>query len=105
MYAVATDVNGMFTESEPVTISYTEFTLNDVEYEIIEKGADISIKHYNGTAASVVIPEQSVGYTVKEVGEEAFMNNTALTSIDLPDTITIIRARAFKGCTNLKEMK
>ena len=105
VYAVATDVNGMFTESEPVTISYTEFTLNDVEYEIIEKGADISIKHYNGTAASVVIPEQSVGYTVKEVGEEAFMNNTALTSIDLPDTITIIRARAFKGCTNLKEMK
>ena len=59
---------------------------------------------YAGTASTLTIPETVEGMTVTEIGEQAFMNNTILVSIDLPDTITIIRARAFKGCINLSEM-
>ena len=35
----------------------------------------------------------------------AFMGNTSVKSVDLPDSIAIIHARAFKDCTNLSEMK
>ena len=38
------------------------------------------------------------------IGEEPFMGNATLVSIDLPDSITAIRARAFKNCTSLSQM-
>ena len=60
---------------------------------------------YSGSAASLVIPETVNNMTVTEIGEEAFMDNKSLVSIDLPDTVTVIRARAFKNCSNLSEMK
>ena len=57
--------------------------------------------------ATLTIPE-CVGddswFVVTEVGEEAFMGEEDLVSITLPDTITVIRARAFKNCTNLSKM-
>ena len=59
---------------------------------------------YAGNSASVVIPEVVDGKTVTQIGEGAFEENTALESIDLPDTITIIGKRAFKGCSNLSQM-
>ena len=62
------------------------------------------IVSYTGSASSLTIPETVEGMTVTEIGVEAFMNNTTLVSIDLPDTITVIRARAFKGCTSLSSM-
>lgn len=62
------------------------------------------ITGYTGTATALVIPETIEGMTVIEVGEEAFMGNQTLVSIDLPDTIQIIRARAFKNCSNLSTM-
>ena len=81
--------------------------LNDVTYEKLS-GNGLSISSYAGSASSLVIPEtiehNGVVYTVKEVGEGAFENNTVLESITLPDTIEIIKARAFKNCSNLREM-
>ena len=47
--------------------------------------------------------DTAVIYTVKEIGEEAFLNKS-ITSITLPNTITVIRARAFKGCNSLASM-
>lgn len=65
----------------------------------------VTIKSYSGSAASLVIPGTVDGYTVTVVGKEAFMNNTTLTSIDLPDSITLLAEKCFYGCKNLKEMK
>jgi hypothetical protein len=82
--------------------------LDNVQYEKID-AANCRVIGYTGTAASVVIPTtvefDGAEYTVTEIGEEAFMGNTSLSSIDLPNTITAIRARAFKNCTSLSEMK
>ncbi len=65
----------------------------------------MSVVSYTGSATAITIPANPrEGYTVTEIGEEAFMGNTALVSIDLPDTVTAIRARAFKGCTSLSQM-
>ena len=43
-------------------------------------------------------------YTVTEIGEGAFENNTNLTSVSIPSSITNIGDKAFKGCSNLKSI-
>ena len=78
--------------------------LNDVTYEPLTD-TTCAVISYSGSANSLVIPGTVNGMTVTEIGEEAFMDNKYLVSIDLPDTITVIRARAFKNCSNLSEMK
>ena len=88
--------------SDVVTISLV-MVLSDVHFEPINS-TTCKVVSYSGTASSLTIPETVEGMTVTEIGVEAFMNNTTLVSIDLPDTITVIRARAFKGCTNLSSM-
>ena len=63
----------------------------------------ITITGYEGTATEVVIPSRLGAYTVKAIGEKAFENQTALTSLTLPTTIVSIGTRAFYGCTGLTE--
>ena len=43
-------------------------------------------------------------YTVTEIGEGAFENNTNLTSVSIPSSISNIGDKAFKGCSNLKSI-
>ena len=68
-------------------------------------GAGIAVvSAYQGSEANVVVPAAIDGLTVVEIGEGAFAGNTALTTIDLPDSVTVIGARAFANCTNLVSM-
>ena len=46
--------------------------------------------------ASTIIPD-----SVKEIGEKAFMNCSALTELTLPNSLTIIGDEAFKNCSSL----
>ena len=85
-----------------------EWTIENVTYTMTADNQSVAVVAYKGSDKKVIIPQQiNVGgkeYTVTEIGEAAFAENTILESIDLPDTITIIRKRAFWNCTNLKEM-
>ena len=102
---VVTDANGNTATSDAATLTVnTSIILNDVTYEPLTSTTCVLVS-YAGSASSLVIPETVEGMTVTEIGEEAFMDNKSLLSIDLPDTITVIRARAFKNCSNLSEMK
>lgn len=47
------------------------------------------------------VPERFNGQIVIELGANAFANQTQLTSVTLPSTITNIGANAFSDCTNL----
>ena len=96
------DGNELISEFATLTV-ISEFVIGDVTYQAISS-TTCRVLSYSGSEASLVIPETVQGLTVVEIGEEAFMNNTTLVSIDLPDTITAIQARAFKGCTNLAHM-
>ena len=86
-----------------VKIVSDKIIINNVTYEAITE-TTCAVVAYTGTASSLTIPETVEGMTVVEIGVEAFMDNKSLVSIDLPDTITVIRARAFKGCTSLSDM-
>ena len=96
---------GKTLESDIATMTVNNnVVIDDVTYEALTS-TTCRVISYTGTASTLVIPEVVSGMTVVEIGEEAFMGNTTLVSIDLPDTITIIRARAFKNCSKLSEMK
>ena len=60
---------------------------------------DNVLKHYYGSADSVVIPEN-----VKEIGRYAFADCQSLVSINIPDGVTEIENGAFRDCESLKSI-
>ena len=104
-YCVVSDSYGNSLETNIVTLRIdTTIIINGITYEPVTD-TTCRVASYSGTESSLVIPETVENYIVTEIGEEAFMNNSYLVSIDLPDTIEIIRARAFKNCVNLASMQ
>ena len=59
-----------------------------------------TITKYNGTDTVVVIPSKINGTTVKAIGHVAFQNS-AVTSVTIPDSITSIPDAAFANCSQL----
>lgn len=57
---------------------------------------------YNGTASSFTIPDKVNGITVTAIGEYAFANDSFISEVILPASITEIRSYAFSCCENLK---
>ena len=68
----------------------------------------VAISDDKDASGSVTIPEavthNGVEYKVTEIGEGAFQNNTSLTEVKIPASITSIGANAFAGCKNLQEI-
>ena len=71
-------------------------------------GSTATLTKYNGTDTDVVIPSHlKDGRTVKYIGSQAFFNNTKITNVYIPDTVTSISTSsstargAFYGCINL----
>lgn len=89
----------------------SDFTIDNVTYELIESTSNVRVKSFNSATESapvipgtVVSPIDNLVYTVTEIGESAFENKTAIVEITLPNSITIIGAKAFKNCTSLQKM-
>ena len=100
---VIKDVQGGSVTSEAgQLLIQSDIVIDDVVYAEINGGMEV-VK-YNGSSATLTIPESVNGKTVIRIGASAFEGNTTLTSIDLPDTIQVIGERAFANCTNLAEM-
>ena len=81
-----------------------DVTLNDVVYTKFSDGSSYYVKAYTGSATSVTVLDQIEGLPVTEIGADAFAGNTTIQSVSLPNSITVIRERAFKDCTNLSNM-
>ncbi len=54
------------------------------------------------TDTQIKVPPKYLGLPVTKVGENAFENNTQITSITIPDSVTSIGSLAFSGCTSLE---
>ncbi len=70
------------------------------KYTVKEDGT-IKITGYTGSTAQLTIPKELDGYTVTEIGDSAFYNKQSLTDVVIPDTVTVIGAKAFSKCDNL----
>lgn len=71
---------------------FFEYTITGEETVVIDR--------YVGDDKSVVIPASIKEYCVTKVGYEAF-RGTAITSVEIPDSVTSIGEGAFFGCHNL----
>ena len=58
--------------------------------------------------ATLIIPPETIynntKYAVTEIGEEAFLNKTSVTSVVIPDGVTTIGECAFERCTALSSI-
>ena len=75
------------------------FGTKGVVYEVLSDGT-AQVVGYEGTQKNVRIAENYNGAPVTKIGNKAF-ENSAITSIEIPDSVTAIGEWAFYSCTSL----
>ncbi|MCR5652341.1 MAG: leucine-rich repeat domain-containing protein, partial [Ruminococcus sp.] len=81
--------------------TFVEVVLPDFEYTL--SGSDAVINKYNSLKTDVEIPDELDGHTVIGFGT-TFKNNTSITSVTIPDSVTTIADEAFYGCSRLTDV-
>lgn len=61
----------------------------------------VTLTKYTGTESTVILPSKISSWPVTKIGEDAFQDNTTITSVTIPASVTEIGSNAFAGCTNL----
>lgn len=56
------------------------------------------------TSGKIVVPQKAEGYTVIEIGVNAFKDCSSITSVEIPSTVKKIRSGAFCDCTSLSQI-
>ena len=75
-------------------------TAEEFSVSVTRDGTGIIITGYSGRATAVTIPQNIQGLPVKEIGTRAF-RNTVITTITIPQGVTIIGANGFSGSDKL----
>ena len=100
---VSLNSGGSGSPSEP---NVNSIEINGLYYNLITKGnvAELTSNPSKYTG-NVVIPEivsyNGVDYNVKSIGEKAFQHCTGLTSVSIPNSVTVIDEYAFGWCSSL----
>ena len=71
------------------------------DFEFILNNTAVIVISYKGTAADVTIPSRYKGKPVTVIDPVAFYNNSAVTSVTIPDSVTAIPDYAFGFCSQL----
>lgn len=61
----------------------------------------VTITKYTGKESTVILPSTINSWPVTKIGEDALKDNTTITSVTIPASVTEIGSNAFAGCTNL----
>lgn len=71
------------------------------DFDFILNNTAVIVIRYKGTAADVTIPSRYKGKPVTMIDHAAFHNNSAVTSVTIPDSVTSIPDSAFGFCSQL----
>lgn len=71
------------------------------DFKFILNNTAVIVISYKGTAADVTIPSRYKGIPVTMIDHAAFHNNSAVTSVTIPDSVTAIPDDAFGFCSQL----
>lgn len=71
------------------------------DFDFILNNTAVIVIRYKGTAADVTIPSRYKGKPVTMIDHAAFHNNSAVTSVTIPDSVTSISDEAFINCPKL----
>lgn len=80
---------------------FLNHSATDFSYADGAKSDTLQVNEYIGSDKEVVIPEKYKGKTVTAVAAEMFLRSD-ITSIEIPDTVTEIEAKAFYECAELE---
>ncbi len=83
------------------TMPLTAFALNSGFTYTYLSGGRAAITGYIGSDTAITIPDTVGGYSVVAIGDEAFCEYYNLTSVVIPDGVTVIGNGAFSCCYNL----
>lgn len=61
----------------------------------------VTITKYTGTESTVILPSKISRWPVTKIGEDALKDNSTITSVTIPASVTEIGSNAFADCTNL----
>ena len=75
-----------------------------VVYDVSADGTYAEVIGYNGTATKVKIASEYKGLPVKTICRGVFQNNSNITNVVIPDTVTSIGDLAFGWCSNLSSV-
>ena len=81
----------------PGTPTKSPSPVADFQYEENEEGG-ITITRYVGTDQDVIIPMKIKEKAVTQIGGMAFSRNDTIVSVEIPDSVTLIKYSAFEGC-------
>ncbi|MCR5042045.1 MAG: leucine-rich repeat protein [Clostridia bacterium] len=70
--------------------------------EVESYGGGARIVGYTGTAPAVTIPDTLDGHPVYSIGEDAFKENDAVSSVFVSDMVRVIEESAFEKCSGLQ---
>ena len=90
----------------PLVASADAVEINGIYYNLITKAQQAEVtSNPNQYTGSIVIPESvnynEVTYSVTSIGNKAFRDCSALTSIKMPNSVTSIGGEAFAYCIGL----
>lgn len=71
-------------------------------YYSLKSDNTATLEEYHGSAVDIVIPSEVYSYTVKEIADDTFSNNTSIKSVAIPNSVKKIGAYAFYGCSALE---
>ncbi|MDE6232044.1 MAG: leucine-rich repeat protein, partial [Lachnospiraceae bacterium] len=97
------------TEQKETTEDYVENSnrvninsqYGDYYYDVLGDGT-IEIAGYVGTKETADIPELIDGKSVTKIGSDAFIHNSYIKAVDIPDSVRQIGENAFSNCHNLR---
>lgn len=95
--AIAICVFALSTEASAETDGIYSFTVDDGKATYVYVNKPVS--------GELEIPATLGGYPVVSIGGRAFENCDKLTSVTIPDGVTIIKGGAFSNCTSLTSVK
>lgn len=94
--------NGFLGDSSPslVTDDYTAQFIPVMD-DAYPPPKTVTITKYTGKESTVILPSTINSWHVTKIGEDAFQDNTTITSVTIPASVTEIGSNAFADCTNL----
>ena len=84
-------------------INPTVHSYGDYEFSL-RSDSTYQVAGYNGLETAIVIPNEYNDKPVTSISESLFEGNTQIVSVTIPDSIKLIGAKAFKGCTSLSSI-
>lgn len=84
--------------------SYTIPIIGSVNYtfDVNSDGKSCTITGVTDfTGKELILPDTLDGYTITAIGENAFANKSAVTTVYIPKSVTKLESKAFSGCSSL----